>query len=910
MLDSIESDRPLRDADISQYWGKAQGGNSQQAWHPLPFHLLDVAAAVKAILRSRPTTRQRGEYLLGLSGGELESFLCAIASLHDLGKFAPRFQALATPTGWSTPRSIDGIDVRHFEVPKHTVDGLVLWRGRVRETVGVRLLTDAVPLRELEYAVFTHHGRPQFAPRGEVQLLSRFPEAAVECATYCAERTLQVIGHSPVSPPNDSRKLWRTASWWVAGLLVLSDWIGSRQEWFPYTAPEAFPSLEEYWAYAQRQADKAVIAAGLVSAVPRDAMSFPALTGKTSPTPVQQWADGFAAVGPCQLVIVEDVTGAGKTEAATMLVHRRLATGACAGAFWGMPTQATANAMYLRQARLLARLFATEQHPPSLILSHGSARLNEGFRRSVMNTVREPLAQKNEAVDDEPSSNAACPAFLADDRRAGLLADIGAGTVDQVLLAALPTKFNALRLFALSEKTLVLDEVHAYDWYMNAEIEALLHFHATLGGSAVLLSATLPMERRRRIERVWAEAIGAELRPSDEAIESEYPLISVVGADGVVGRTAPGAALQSARRVQVRAVYSEADCLDAVLHAYGQGASVCWIRNTVKGCLSAAYTVRAAGVVPTVFHSRFAQGDRQAIEAELVEAFGPNRLERPARVVVATQVVEQSLDLDFDLIVTDLAPIDLLLQRSGRLWRHRHRIGRPLRTAELVVLGPDPDAPLRENWLEPEAPGTRKVYPVVSVLWQTWQRLLSHPVLEVPGQVRAMIEAVYATDEEVPAALLPADSEGQGKAIGLQMTAQQLVIHRGRGYAPDSGFEDDRRASTRAGERQVTIRLAVLTGGALRPWIDNAGMHDLQLWALSEVKLPGYRFRSALQGEPAYAAAVAQLAEGWPEFERETPVLVLAPAGDHYSGRLIEARDGSPVSFEYSRDFGLVMDPA
>jgi CRISPR-associated endonuclease/helicase Cas3 len=692
--------------------------------------------------------------------------------------------------------------------------------------------------------------------------------------------------------------------------LVLADWIGSRQEWFAYTSPDEHPTLESYWAHAQAQAGRAVIAAGLVAAAPRNAMSFVALTGRASPTPVQQWAESLVAVEPRQLVIVEDVTGAGKTEAATMLVHGRLATGTCAGAFWGMPTQATANAMYLRQADLLARLFDTERHTPSLVLSHGSAHLHEAFRPSVMNNGQEPTAPMREAADGELTSNAACPAFLADDRRAGLLADVGAGTVDQVLLAALPTKFNALRLFALSEKVLVLDEVHAYDVYMSTEIDSLLHFHATLGGSAVLLSATLPIDRRRRIERVWADAVGAALRAPDEESERAYPLVSVVNSDGSVHRTAPGAPVRSSRRVGVRAVYSEADCLDAVLQAYHRGASVCWIRNTVKGCLSAAFMVRAAGVDPTVFHSRFAQGDRQAIETELVQSFGPVTVERPARVVVATQVVEQSLDLDFDLIVTDLAPIDLLLQRSGRLWRHHHRLERPLVTAELVVLGPDPDAPIQENWLEPEVPGTRKVYPAVGVLWHTWQRLLSRPALELPDQVRAMIEDVYAPTGEVPQVLTPAEVDAQGQAIGLKMMAQQSVIGRGKGYAPDCGFEDDRRASTRAGEGQITVRLAVPTGGVLRPWIDDSAVSDFRLWALSELKLPAYRFRSALRCDPVYSRMAEQLAAAWPEFERDTPVLVLVPQGDRFTGRLIRESDGAEVACGYSREFGLEVDPA
>jgi CRISPR-associated endonuclease/helicase Cas3 len=639
-------------------------------------------------------------------------------------------------------------------------------------------------------------------------------------------------------------------------------------------------------------------------------MSFASLTGRSSPTPVQRWADSFVGAESRQLIIVEDVTGAGKTEAATMVVHRRLAAGACAGAFWGMPTQATANAMYLRQVGLLARLFDTERHTPSLVLSHGSAHLHEGFRRSVMNSAQELTSPENEASDGELSSDVACPAFLADDRRAGLLADVGAGTVDQVLLAALPTKFNALRLFALSEKTLVLDEVHAYDVYVGTEIDALLRFQASLGGSAVLLSATLPIDRRQRIERVWSEAVGAVLHAPEEETERAYPLVSVIGADGQVHRTAPGAASRSARRIDVRVVHSEADCLTAVLEAYRYGASVCWIRNTVKGCLSAAAQLRSAGVHPTVFHSRFAQCDRQAIEAELIRAFGPETIDRPPRVVVATQVVEQSLDLDFDLIVTDLAPIDLLLQRSGRLWRHPHRLGRPLAAAELMVLGPNPAMPLREDWLEPEAPGTRKVYTDVSVLWHTWQRLLVRPVFEVPKQVREMIEYVYAPVGEVPSLLSRAQLAGQGQAIGLKMTAQQSVIGRGKGYAPDSGFEDDRRASTRAGEGQLTVRLAVVVGDELRPWAEPARVPEFHLWALSEVKLPGYRFRSALLGLPAYSKAVAKLVAGWPEYEREIPVLVLVQQGNRFTGQLIKERDGTKVSFEYSRVFGLLVAPA
>ena len=237
------------------------------------------------------------------------------------------------------------------------------------------------------------------------------------------------------------------------------------------------------------------------------------------------------------------------------------------------------------------------------------------------------------------------------------------------------------KCLASLRRVLILDEVHAYDAYMQREMERLLEFQAGLGGSAILLSATLPVCIRRRLTDAFTKGLGREVQ--DASPSMEYPLATVCA--GEVRSVQVGGRTGCARTLPVRFLRSFHEALREVEQAAGADKAVLYIRNTVDDVLDAHTALTARGLKPQIFHARLALVDRLAIEKQVVERFGKRSTPagRKGQVLIATQVVEQSLDLDFDALITDLAPVDLLIQRAGRLWRH----DRPERAGhELAVL--------------------------------------------------------------------------------------------------------------------------------------------------------------------------------------------------------------------------------
>jgi CRISPR-associated endonuclease/helicase Cas3 len=910
------------DSDIRAvlaFWGKARPDPDATAtWHPVVYHLLDVAAAADAILTVRPLALRRAARLFGLAPCDAHRLIVALVALHDLGKFAPAFQA-KSQEHW--PDILAGLSPADVAPTHHTGDGYALWYHVLGPTIAERLWTGGRrALDALAPAIFGHHGRPVRSADTRAPVDAIFRADSRRIAATCAEAIVALLLPTPIAAPPPSEQRTRIASWWVSGLTTVADWIGSNQRWFPYTAPD--PDLAAYWSHAKDCACRAVAAAGVSAPRPAPLKSFAELTNRSTPSPAQEWASSVALPDGPVLVIIEDVTGAGKTEAAQMLVHRLMTEGRAAGAYWAMPTQATANAMYARQAGAVHALFerAAGALPPSVVLAHGQSRLHEGFRATVL---RDP-AQRLEAAAARESglpADAACAAFLADDRRAALLADVGAGTVDQALLGALPSRFNTVRLFGLADKVLVFDEAHAYDAYVGVEVQQLLRFQAALGGSAIILSATLSREQRETFATAWAEGLDGGRRrtvplfsdgPPPLVHSGDYPLATIVSSGSQpVREQAVDAAEWSRRSVAVRFVRAVEEACAHVVGWARNGAAVAWVRNTVDDCVAAAAMVRTAGLEPIVFHARFAQADRQAREARVLELFGErgSAEDRRGTVLIATQVVEQSLDLDFDVLVSDLAPVDLLVQRAGRLQRHRARNAeRPAGLArELVVLAPSTDGEPGKDWLTAVLPKTRYVYEDVGVLWRTAKVLGDVGAIDTPGGLRALIEAVYGTSE-TPEALLNASQAAQGKGLGQASAANHAVLELADGYHGDlKGWVDDVRPMTRLGDEQTTVRLArVRPEGALAPWAEVDGP-AWKAWALSEVRLSAARVPFGSAASPQYQAGVEAVRGEWGRFEQEITMLPLLPRNgepDTWDGALLKP-DGRVVSIVYTRAQGL-----
>lgn len=901
-------------AEYLQFWGKARpadgGGPS---WHPVAYHLLDVAASLEALLVARPVARARASRLLAIPEELAVRWLVVMAALHDLGKFARPFQAKC-PEHW--PPALGPFDPAAAIRRSHTDDGRLMWEEHLRVWLGDRWPVPADADRAMMAAVFGHHGRPLRQEWGDWERY--FGSGGQVAAEGCASDLIALLGAPPAAATELEEGRARNASWWIAGMISLADWVGSHQEWFPYRggAKHELVGLPQYWAWARGRAERAIAIAGLRSPDPGIRRGFGALTDKQTPTPMQEWAESVVLPEGPVLTIIEDVTGAGKTEAAQVLIHRLMVAGRAGGAYWGMPTQATANAMYKRQAGGIKRLFA-DGSEPTLILAHGQSALHAPFQKSIRRTPDQELAA--DLGSGELSASAACTAFLAEDRRASLLADVGAGTVDQALLAILPSKFNTVRLAGLAEKVLVLDEVHAFDAYMGVEAERLLTFQAALGGSAVLLSATLPSAVRRWLIEAWEEGLRqgrpcrrprlGEPDPVEAPLASEYPLATLVSAGG--GKEcAVDAAENSRRSTRVALVHSFEEAGARVLAAAAAGGAVAWIRNTVDDCLRAASWLRGQRAVPIVFHARFAQGDRQEREGEVLRRFGP-ALDSPGRagnIVVATQVIEQSLDLDFDAMVTDLAPMDLVIQRAGRFRRHAGR-SRPAGVPEeLVVFCPDVAGSPGDDWLAGGFGGTKAVYEDPLVLWRTARLLAEHQELRVPEGLRELVESTYAEttvyDAELSEGLRQRSDKALAARFGDASTAHGWVLPLVLGYTGDfQAWLNDTRIPTRLGDPQTTLRLARLEGGRVRPWVTQE--EEWRGWALSEVKVRAWKVPSDAEPDPRFGKVIAAARDGWGEYEQDIPVLVLEPRDENqWSGTLLAQR-GKRLEVVYSREDGL-----
>jgi CRISPR-associated endonuclease/helicase Cas3 len=475
----------MRAEPYLQFWGKALGERlGEPLWHPVAYHNLDVAAVADVLLRRNPRRLSAMARMLGASNDATRVFLVAMIALHDIGKFSSAFQAKAPEfypnclTPWTQDTSV-----------RHDLLGSEM-RERVWSAFGSKITGWSKPARfyQIWHSVSGHHGKPMIGPAQELPKGMRSANFAALDAFIADVLALFPVS-SPLVKPDEPTAA--RLSWAIAGLTVLADWIGSNRDWFKHCEPTA--SLSEYWPLALAQAESAVAQAGVLHAPLASTASPAHLLPKyvaDALSPLQEFADTAALPDGPVLAIIEDVTGSGKTEAALLLAARLMQTNRASGIFFALPTMATANAMYERLGGMYRKLFA-EVAVPSLVLAHGRQALHPGFQGTVL-TSPTAADQLNLAADGDLSGNessAACAAWIADSRRKAFLAHVGVGTVDQALLAVLSSKFQALRLWGLADRVLIIDEAHAYDEYMNKEIETVLEFQAALGGSAIILYA-------------------------------------------------------------------------------------------------------------------------------------------------------------------------------------------------------------------------------------------------------------------------------------------------------------------------------------------------------------------------------------------------------------------------------------
>jgi CRISPR-associated endonuclease/helicase Cas3 len=602
---------------------------------------------------------------------------------------------------------------------------------------------------------------------------------------------LSLQSNPPTLVPDFDRNQPMQAKWaqnYLAGFCSVADWLGSSDRFVYNDQPcETLDQLQQWYEVRKSVAEQALVASGLISYVHANPNIHDLIGENREPGPLQVLVSDLPVAGG--LAIVEAATGSGKTELALLHAWRLLAAGQADSIVFALPTQATANAMLGRLEKLATVLF---ENSTNLILAHGRANYQESFI-----ALKEAAKPKTEQGNEEALVQ--CAEWLAQSRKRVFLGQIGVCTVDQVMVSVLPVRHNFVRGFGIGRSVLIVDEVHAYDAYMYGLLGGVLQQQKLSGGSAILLSATLPSHQKQKLAKAWGYV---RLLPN----QMSYPLITQLSE--VEQKTTVRVLALPEKPVSERPIIDKtvamsqelsADLLPSVslkqriLSAVGRGAQVCVICNLVDVAqgLFAEFQQRFEETGMSndqidLFHSRFTFLDRQQKEQKIINTFGrfsdstvlqsfnPNR--KQGHLLIATQVVEQSLDICFDWMITQLCPVDLLFQRLGRLHRHtENHEQRPddFQTPQCTILGSDSDKfDLHEV-----------IYGNSRVLWRT-QTLLQQAVsdhgghVEFPDAYRKWIEPVYqeAPEDDEPESVTASFEKFEGEQFASQSCAKRLMF--------------------------------------------------------------------------------------------------------------------------------------
>ena len=635
-----------------------------------------VGAVAQALWRRLPNVIRR----------QLPEGITALAALHDLGKLSPGFlknilQNVSDKQVLSMCREIlalGGMETKHAIISEAS---LIAWMQNHNADQS---------LHEWATVLGSHHGTHDSVPRPDSS--DCYGGSAWQLERHSLlERLLETFGPLPNTPPTpETIRL-------AAGFVCICDWLGSDERLFSMEKIESEHNLTQL-------ADEALDAAGWIWPSIRHGLKFDNLFGQENhfqPTPVQR-AVFDAAVEP-GVFVVESLMGSGKTEAALAGAYRLLESGKNNGIYFALPTRLTSNRIHERLTRFVEAAYGKEN---AVRLLHGQAWLQRPIERQ--------LSHGGEEL--RPGGSWFNPA------KRGLLWPLGVGTIDQSLLGILHVKHNFMRLFGLAGKVVILDEVHSYDMYTGTLLDELVNLLQKIGCSVFILSATLTHARRQAF-------FASQPLPLTDA----YPLLTMKSTAVVAGQYVP---IPPANKPPPSCVYhirhlsdDPAAIAEAVSDRVAQGQAVLWICNTVGGsqrCFRVAKSaVRQGDGDVSLLHSAFPPWRREELENAWMQRLGKTAARGVGSLLVSTQVVEQSVDIDADLLVTDIAPTDMLFQRLGRIWRHKRNDRKATRPEVWIIEPTTLEFESADAFREALGPSAFVYSPYV--LWRTLQGMASMP---------------------------------------------------------------------------------------------------------------------------------------------------------------------------------------
>lgn len=806
--------------DIYNYWGKTNIDKTEH--YPVVYHCLDAAACVVKFVEQNPRLKAMfDEIPLFNKNPGLLPFLIAV---HDIGKLSKSFQE----------KIKDDSDDGYY----HTVAGkdfLInsLYNGQISELIRNSKGSDDDKesaednLKILLEPIAGHHGRPVNEENSDV-IRYKFGDKNVDDADEFLKELIGIFLKDFQSVYSNKAQV-KGMSWMLAGICIIADWLSSGNGHFAWTN-EVIP-ISDYYDRALKVAESVIYKTGLVPPTVSNRDSTKELFG-FEPRHLQRAVESLSVSSGPNLYIIEESTGSGKTEAALVLAHKLMKAGCGSGIYVALPTMATANAMYNRLdaadgegTPVYEKLFAGDGSIP-FILAHGNRRSSKEFMKT--------LSMYN--VTDYDGR------WVYDNNKKSLLATVGVGTIDQVLMSVLPKKHQSMMLLGAVRNIVIIDEVHAYDSYMNKLLIKFLKYHKSTGGSVILLSATLPKDLKQKFVDVYATGVNV----SDNAA---YPMITSVNCDGQLSEIPVEPA--SDKAVSVCFAHDREMAENKIIEIAEKGGCVCWIRNTVKDAVDEYQSLKSRGLNVLLFHARYTLGDRLDHERVVLEKFGkkiadsdgkvisPSMEDRKGLILIATQVVEQSLDLDFDYIVSDLAPIDLIIQRAGRLWRHKRDRPQGIDSAVMMILAPelsDSSEDVTAEWYSAMFPGGSHVYAEHGRLWKTESILCTKFKILMPSDARELIDYVYDDNlGEVPKNLRDHDrkTEQENERSALRAQIRSLDLNLGYSVKSDGGkWVSSDSVQTRESEPSVVLELWVSDENRL--WYSDDDSNGM----LSRVSIP------------------------------------------------------------------------
>jgi len=693
-------------------WAKYE--RKSGAYHCLLYHLLDVAA-VAWVMWDRTLSNSQRSWLMDLLGVDAHSAqicLSLLAGLHDIGKATPGFQRKVKML---FDRLIEmGLTDDPYDEPHGVLSAIIL--KEKLSTIGF----DGEAAHLFAAVIGGHHG--VWIPNSSMRRHKRSALGGQKWLDLQSQlfETMQNLFAVPNLTLSDNANLLNQLLVFVSGFISVCDWIGSNDTYFPYEIDIIEPGI--YFERALAQAETALSEMGWFGWFPPgDQVSFEAMF-PFKPNAMQEAAIqkcDFSSGSP-RLILVEYLTGGGKTELALHLADQLVNWLGQAGVYIAMPTQATSNQMFKRVSDYLEARYPQQAINVQLIHSQAD---------------QHPLYQELLAAPerDGDESSLVAPSWFQN-RKRSLLAPFAVGTVDQAMMSVIQTRHHFVRQYGLSHKTVIFDEVHAYDTYMNAIIERLLSWLMEMQSPVILLSATLSRHNRNAL----LDQVGADVESVQDV---PYPRLTIVEGDGTVNVHPLPAPVTRVLRLQ--RIGPNLGVLSAwITPIYQQGGCIAIICNTVDESISVAREfisnpeIDDADVL--LFHARFPPQWRNSIEERVLDAFSKEG-QRPQRMIlVATQIIEQSLDLDFDLIVSSFAPIDLLIQRAGRLHRHSGR-QRPSHLTEPILVLREPEM----DGILPDFGVDELIYERFTLL-KTWLLLQGRDNLAIPDEIDEVMDFVYA----------------------------------------------------------------------------------------------------------------------------------------------------------------------